>query len=429
MAWIKDGRAASSPNRVLLSRLEPVIERAIESTAPVRNRRARLAALGRAASAILAAEYELKSLDDFFAFAGNERLAEELYNLRHALEELPPAEKKVVARRIQAALPCVGKVKAKHLVDSGARSVQSARTAVKERARSARYKMMLSEYPLMSRIDLQEADEILSLFQEGHDPKDYEFHLAGRHRRQSNGARAVVIVVAHNDEPQQLFMTNETAAARGQVTQRTTQADMRGAVVEEEILRPLRLRGCIAAAARAGAHASSCLFRLPKPDETRTTRLDAIERKEGAYALVDLFWAPRAALGAALFSCTGDRAFVRLMRSSAVKRGLALQSWGMYRRCADDEDIDEALLPQCVSARPDKRKPPPAEGERAYWRFVPTSTERAVFEELGEEYIAPERRSFSNVLPGLSSKRKASAKGKGARKTDERDEDIDLLYR
>ncbi|EJD34839.1 hypothetical protein AURDEDRAFT_188912 [Auricularia subglabra TFB-10046 SS5] len=208
-------------------------------------------------------------------------------------------------------------------------------------------------------------------------------------------------------------MTSEADAAKGQITRRSTATDVRGRAIEEDVLGPVRLRGCVAAVAQSGAHGASCIVRLPEPGESRSARAAAIERKEGRYVLVDMHWAPRAALGAALFSCTGDGAFVRLMRRAAIKRGLALQAWGLYRRCADDEDIDVALLEACISVRPDKRKPPPAPEERVYWRFVPTSTERAVFEELGEAFVAPDHRNFSNVLPGLPSSRSVSVKRKG----------------
>ncbi|EJD32233.1 hypothetical protein AURDEDRAFT_178732 [Auricularia subglabra TFB-10046 SS5] len=52
------------------------------ATTAVRNRRARLGALGRAATAILDANSELKTLDDFIPVAGNAQLAQELYEFK-----------------------------------------------------------------------------------------------------------------------------------------------------------------------------------------------------------------------------------------------------------------------------------------------------------------------------------------------------------
>ncbi|EJD45233.1 hypothetical protein AURDEDRAFT_124834 [Auricularia subglabra TFB-10046 SS5] len=313
------------------------------ATTVVRNRRARLGALGRAVTAILDAKSELKTPAD----------------LVPVQEDLSPDQREEHVQRIRSALPRIGQFKAKQLVDSGARSIGDAARAVKQRVRSASYKLTLSDCPLLPSVGLEEADQELRTFQ-GHNRDGYKFHLAGRHRRQAKGAREVVLIATHNDKPRQLLMTSGADATRGQITRRSTAADVHGRAIEEDVLGPVRLRGC-----------------------------------------------------------TGDGAFVRLMRRAAIKPGLALQAWGLYRRCAADEDIDEALLEACISVRPDKRKPPPAPGECVHRRFVPTSTERAVFEELGEAFVAPDHRNFSNVLPGLPSSHSVSVKRKvGGKKGD-----------
>jgi DNA polymerase beta len=81
--------------------------------------------------------------------------------------------------------------------------------------------------------------------------------------------------------------------------------------------------------------------------------------------------------GIALVTYTGDAEFCKHLQSKARERGCKLNSKGLWRLpdiSQFSEDVEEE------------------------WKFVPTFSERDVFENLNEEWVEPDKRNFNDLL-------------------------------
>lgn len=92
--------------------------------------------------------------------------------------------------------------------------------------------------------------------------------------------------------------------------------------------------------------------------------------------------------GAALVGFTGDAEFNKAIRAKAVKRGLRLNEFGLWKRPI------EWKSPEITDTKQDED-----------WEGIPTPTEESVFAQLGEVWVEPTKRNFNN----LTSRRKKNS--------------------
>ena len=78
---------------------------------------------------------------------------------------------------------------------------------------------------------------------------------------------------------------------------------------------------------------------------------------------------------------TGDAEFNRHLRGKAIRLGMRLNEFGLWKR-------------------PDGWKPSEKTNTKddAEWELIPTTSEEDVFKEIGEGWVEPEKRNFSNLL-------------------------------
>ena len=113
--------------------------------------------------------------------------------------------------------------------------------------------------------------------------------------------------------------------------------------------------------------------------------------------------APPKSRGAAQIVLTGDEEFVRTARLAAVRQGMYLDEYGLWRWHSPEEAALE-FQPDADAADAD------AEGRQrqpnGYWELVEGEDEDRILDEIGLGLIAPHRRNFRF----LSGKKRASAR-------------------
>jgi DNA polymerase beta len=100
---------------------------------------------------------------------------------------------------------------------------------------------------------------------------------------------------------------------------------------------------------------------------------------------------PTASRGAALVGFTGDADFNRYLRGKAIKVGMRLNDFGLWKRP--------------TNWKPSQDRERKEDDEN--WELIPTETEQDVFDELNEGWVDPEKRNFNN-LQGRNRKRSDS---------------------
>jgi DNA polymerase beta len=79
-----------------------------------------------------------------------------------------------------------------------------------------------------------------------------------------------------------------------------------------------------------------------------------------------------------LLSLTGDSAFDKTMSDAAKQLNLHLDNHGLWSWHSNDNDSLEDKGPSSTG----------------HWRLVKSATENDIFEELGMDFIEPEKRNF-----------------------------------
>ena len=176
----------------------------------------------------------------------------------------------------------------------------------------------------------------------------------------------------------------------------------------QDVVRPLEDRGLLAATLSSGPRKWQGVARLPERVggrlwEERSLRLLQIQRTEGVYrridikcvfgALLNLFtkksllncsFAPVKSKGAALLALTGDVEFTRHVRGRALALGLHLNEFGLWRWQVNGNGLEHS--------------DDAGEDDGGFWELVRAESEEEILNELGMEYVEPEKRNFRFVV-------------------------------
>jgi DNA polymerase beta len=181
----------------------------------------------------------------------------------------------------------------------------------------------------------------------------------------------------------------------------------------------LQERGLIAEHISSGIRRWQGVVRVPEKNDngewcTRDKQTTGIRTMTGKFRRLDLKYVlylyctlhaliifrpslvPLKSEGAGLIAFTGDLQFKKYLLLRAVKMGLYLNEFGLWKWCSNN------------TTQPQNSAAPSETGSRqeGYWRLIKARTEQNIFEHLDMEYIEPHRRNFDFVaLP-----RKASHK-------------------
>lgn len=118
--------------------------------------------------------------------------------------------------------------------------------------------------------------------------------------------------------------------------------------------------------------------------------------------IYDISLAPPKSRGAAQIVLTGDEEFVRIARLAAVRHGMYLDEYGLWRWHSSEEASLEFQSDDDADAAEAEERPRP----NGYWELVEGENEERILDELELGSIAPHRRNFRF----LTSKKRASAR-------------------
>jgi DNA polymerase beta len=119
---------------------------------------------------------------------------------------------------------------------------------------------------------------------------------------------------------------------------------------------------------------------------------------------------PARSKGAALLALTGDRPFLTYIASAASRLGYELNEFGLWcwrgngtSNKSDDTSRSDA---ETDATTPDGEKQSAGDvssghnGDgKGYWELIASTTEEDIFEELGLQFVVPERRNFAFISP------------------------------
>lgn len=90
---------------------------------------------------------------------------------------------------------------------------------------------------------------------------------------------------------------------------------------------------------------------------------------------------------------TGDSDFNSFVRTTASRMGLQLNELGLWRW----KDVPRAVGDPAAAADSTNDESKPCAGG-GYWELLASRSEEEVLEELGLDYVEPEKRNFSFVV-------------------------------
>lgn len=108
---------------------------------------------------------------------------------------------------------------------------------------------------------------------------------------------------------------------------------------------------------------------------------------------------PMPSKGAALLMNTGDSDFNSFVRTTASRMGLQLNELGLWRW---------KEVPRPAGVAPSEESSPNGESKpctTGYWELLASRSEEDILEELGLDYVEPEKRNFSFVVGRSRGKR------------------------
>jgi len=152
-------------------------------------------------------------------------------------------------------------------------------------------------------------------------------------------------------------------------------------LLHDDVIPLLQKKGLVAETVSINSISWQGIVRLPESSESSAERLAAIEEISGHYRIMHITIIPQESRGAGLLTLTGDSAFDKTMFDAAKKLNLHLDNHGLWSWHSDDgNDTPEDAWKVSDSS--------------GHWRLVKSATENDIFEELGMDFIEPEKRNF-----------------------------------
>jgi DNA polymerase beta len=162
----------------------------------------------------------------------------------------------------------------------------------------------------------------------------------------------------------------------------------------------LQKRGLVAETLSVDSISWQGIIRLPESSESSAERVAEIKEISGQYRMMhitcvssvsslslltirdnQLRIVPQKSRGAGLLSLTGDSAFDKNMSDAAKQLNLHLNNHGLWSWHSNSNDSLENAYRGSGSSP-------------GHWRLVKSATEHDIFEELGMDFIEPEKRNF-----------------------------------
>jgi len=230
-------------------------------------------------------------------------------------------------------------------------------------------------------VSLEQATSALSFFNEAMS-SGFSIHLVGKHRLGHANANDLQFVLVYPIGINQL--EGPIALEKdGHLRRRSRQEAGFAKDIQQRMILALEADG-LAKLNTTQKNWWGGICRIPNSTESVQDRRQGLADKTGSFVSVQIRCIPEQAAGAALVYWTGDNAFLERMRQNAERQGMRLCEHGLYTRYVwsdhgqgMQDDLDEEDL----------------------WTLLYTPTEQAVFQEIGEPFIEPEKRNFIRIVP------------------------------
>ena len=113
---------------------------------------------------------------------------------------------------------------------------------------------------------------------------------------------------------------------------------------------------------------------------------------------------PHRSKGAALLSLTGDKPFLNHVSKAVTSLGYHLDEFGLWCWKAKslpnngDEDSSSPTPAEVSEKLPSSTIAPTSDSKEGYWSLITSESEETIFEELGLEFVVPEKRTFAFIV-------------------------------
>ncbi|KAJ7022732.1 hypothetical protein C8F04DRAFT_233117 [Mycena alexandri] len=344
-----------------------------------------------------------RRLQDFFETSGNPEEPDS-----KILEQL---KQERAARAVLEQISGIGPIKARQLVAAGCTSLEQLRTPqYMDMLTSVQRTGVTYFHHIEERVSREEAEAVAQKIREVISPK-YEVIIGGSYRRGATTSSDIDLIILHPDHVHIPFPAPPDTTLAVPTPKKSRSRSRKGngnggpsSLLQADLIPVLEKRGILASTLSSGDLKWQGIALLPSTDAAewgeRQRQIDAIENGDGVYRRMDLSLVAQKSRGAALLSLTGDTDFIRDLRIRAMKIGLHLNEFGLWRwNTEEDSDGDPE------SSGLEENEEEEAEG-RGFWELVRAETEEEVLGELGMEYIEPTKRNYAALMKGGSTKRR-----------------------
>ncbi|RDB14743.1 putative DNA polymerase family X [Hypsizygus marmoreus] len=390
----------TSQNKAIIEMLRTEIQQEEAAPAPnkykLRNFKKALAAVSNSAHPIQTVK-DLKPMDGI-GKGITLRIAELLStssgkNTRDDVSTRKEFQNILLAQELER-VPLIGKQKAQKLVEAGCRSIADLKDPkyLDMLAPAARLNAKYFEH-LSKPVTREEAETVAAFIGDNISSK-HEIIIVGDHRRGRPTCNAIYILLLHPDHVHIPVPSVSPPHLQkdGYQPKPYISLKMRKEGPLLAIIRLLKVRGLIASDGFNISLNWHGVIRMPDKDGTgswlpRWERTTGIAAGTGDYRRLYLNFAPIKSRGAALIAHTGDNSMKRHLKLKAKSQGLYLDELGLWKWHPDSIEGDNV-----GEATPDEAGKP-----AGFWQLLTGTTEEAIFEQLGMEYIPPERRNMAFV--------------------------------
>ncbi|KAF8073940.1 hypothetical protein FPV67DRAFT_1479898 [Lyophyllum atratum] len=283
-------------------------------------------------------------------------------------------------------IPGIGRKRAEKLVEAGCHSQADLQQERFMNMLSTGARMSVRYKEHLERHATREQTETVTEFIRGSLSPKYDVVTVGDYRRGASESTSIDIVLFH---PEHVHVPTPPLPRRGEkvpLGKAATSPRLKAEAPIQKLVVPiLQERGLLVDMLHSGLRHYDGLARVPEKDEegrwrSRRERLIAIKEGTGEYRRLHIHLMPVKSRGAALLYYTGDVAMRNLLKRKARNLDLYLDELGLWRWHADEA---ESQLP----------------GDKAvgFWQLLNSTTEEAIFEQLGIDYVEPKRRNLARL--------------------------------
>ncbi|KAJ7601029.1 hypothetical protein C8J56DRAFT_911894 [Mycena floridula] len=285
--------------------------------------------------------------------------------------EPPPHAPDMRVISLLHSVPGIGRETARLLEESGCRSLEDLQQPQFASQLGEDQKMSLKYHLLASSISRTQVEVVVDLVR-SHIPSTLEFIPVGEYRRNfERNSMLEFLLFDHSliEPPVPSKTDGKSARQRLKPPFRKPWSKEKGpGPLSTYITDYLSDCGVISDTQNLHFNQWTGFLRIPELGEDEEERLQQIEAKQGSFTRANITYAPSMSRGTAMLFLTGDQEFLKYICTQAQGMGLYLDEYGLWRPTSP-----------------------------TVWDQLSSETEAQVFEELGLDFVNPDKRNFANL--------------------------------